>query len=77
MNSKCVEVLPIVEKLTLLNEDRCRALLQIVSRRFPEVVMDVVDAVTPEGKQKPVASLLTAARIATVILGRVGFLLME
>ena len=47
--SPIVHLLPIVENLTLLDENGCRALLQGVSKRFPEIGLDIVHAHTPAG----------------------------
>ena len=69
--SPIVHLLPIVEKLTLLDGNGCRALLQAVSRRFPEVGLDIVQANTPTGVTEPLGDLLTAARVASIVMGNV------
>lgn len=69
--SPIVHLLPIIEKLTLLDGNGCRQLLQGVSRRFPEVGLDIVHAHTPAGVTEPLGDLLTAARVASIVIGNV------
>lgn len=69
--SPIVHLLPIVEKLTLLDGNGCRALLQGLSKRVPEVGLDIVHANTPAGRTEPLGDLLTAARVASIVMGHV------
>ena len=68
---RVVHLLPIVEKLCLLNDSGCREVLRLVSKRFPEVGMDIVHAQTGRGREEPLGSLMTAARVAAILMGNV------
>lgn len=61
----------IIGSICLQDVSRCAETLQLVLRRYPELQGDVVWGVSRNGDREPLGNSLTAARIATVLMGKV------